>query len=197
MRLDNNYYTNNQLNFCGLKSISANRVFKHERYIEATSNLVKAFKESESLTQFCKKYDVYADFYAMDCLSGVFSKKLNLSSAALGLTTKVKDNNNNIYPRIRLYEQTNSVSAYAALSELTRKIKNITIEELETELVLSIKILKDSITEKQTKENYIREYNDIINNLLTDNTPKKIQKISINNLFAKIKKQFKGFFKAE
>ena len=122
---------------------------------------------------------------------------MNLSSAALGLTTKVKDNNNNIYPRIRLYEQTNSVSAYAALSELTRKIKNITIEELETQLALSIKILKDSITEKQTKENYIREYNDIINNLLTDNTPKKIQKISINNLFAKIKKQFKGFFKAE
>ena len=133
----------------------------------------------------------------MDCLSGVFSKKLELSSAALGLTTKVKDNNNNIYPRISFYEQTNSVSAYAALSELTRKIKNITIEELETKLALSIKILKNSITEKQTKENYIREYNDVINNHLTDNTSKKIQKISINNLFAKIKKQFKGFFKAE
>lgn len=170
-RGSNNYYSQNSPSFGALKSIQCKGAFNVKNYPNEVLWVMKAFRDSEGISKFCKKYDVEAIFNAKEKSCSVHWDEFDRANASVTLRTRIqKTQDNEIIPEISLCRYSDSDSKHnnfadTALYKLSKAIKSLTFENLETELHKAIENIPKPITPKNKIE---KDFNDIVKSLLSN-----------------------------
>lgn len=170
MKIENNSAYRQQ-NFGALKSIQCKGAFNVKDYPNEVLWVMKAFKDSEGISKFCKKYDVEAIFKAKEKSCSVNWNKWCRANASVTLRTRIqKTPDSEIIPEISLCRYSDSNFKHknfadTALYQLSKAIKNLTFEKLETELHKAIESIPKPVLPRTKNE---KEFNEIIKSLLSN-----------------------------